>query len=208
VHEENAASGSVAEMWDARYREGDRIWSGRPNQVLVAEVQDLPPGRALDLGCGEGGDAIWLAGRGWRVTGADVSGVALERAARHAADAGVADRIAWERHDLALSLPQGEFELVNAQYLHSPAEFDRDAVLRRAAALVAVGGRLLVTGHAGVMPHRPEVVLPTAAEVLAGLALPPETWRVLRAEEHERPGDRPSPGGHVLDSTVLALRTA
>lgn len=93
------------EFWDGRYRENDRIWSGEANVALVREAADLAPGRALDLGCGEGGDAVWLARRGWRVTATDISGVALERAASHAADAGVGDRVEWQRHDFAHSFP-------------------------------------------------------------------------------------------------------
>ncbi|MDX6349032.1 MAG: hypothetical protein QOF84_3822, partial [Streptomyces sp.] len=91
--------------WDDRYAQNQRMWSGAPNAALVREVSDLAPGTALDLGCGEGGDAIWLARRGWRVTATDISGIALDRAAGHAAAAGVADRIDWQRHDLAESFP-------------------------------------------------------------------------------------------------------
>ncbi len=199
-------TGSAREFWDGRYRESERIWSGRPNPTLVTCAGQLPPGRALDLGCGEGGDAVWLAGRGWRVTGVDVSGVALERAARHADDAGVGAEVRWERHDLATSFPQGEFDLVNAQYLHTTLAFDREEALRRAAALVAPGGTLLITGHVGELPHHPGMRMPQAAEVLAALALTDAEWEVLRAEEHDRPAGSPSPGGHVRDSTVTARR--
>jgi 2-polyprenyl-3-methyl-5-hydroxy-6-metoxy-1,4-benzoquinol methylase len=122
---------SDEQAWDERYRESDRIWSGNPNVVLVAEVLDLAPGRALDLGCGEGADAVWLARRGWQVTAVDISGVALSRAASHAAEAGV--EIDWQRHDLEQSFPAGEFDLISAQFLHFWEEFDREKILRRAA---------------------------------------------------------------------------
>ncbi|MEU3724737.1 class I SAM-dependent methyltransferase [Streptomyces sp. NPDC031705] len=191
------------EFWDARYRESSRIWSGRANEVLVREVSGLTPGRALDLGCGEGADAVWLARRGWHVTGTDISGVALERAAEHAAEAGIADRVALERHDLAESFPGGEFDLVSACFLHSYGDFPRERILRRAAAAVAPGGVLLVAGHAGGPSWDPDahrdLHFPTAEEVLAGLELPRGGWEVLLAAEHVqaltgpdgRPGTRP-----------------
>src|SRR3954471_21898208 len=83
----------TAAEWDERYTGSPQIWSGNPNGALVAEVAALAPGRALDVGCGEGADAVWLATRGWRVTALDVSEVALDRAAQHARAAGVA--VAW-----------------------------------------------------------------------------------------------------------------
>jgi SAM-dependent methyltransferase len=149
------STASDAERWDARYLESERIWSGEPNAALVREVTGLTPGRALDLGCGEGGDAVWLARRGWRVTGVDISRVALERAARHAADAGVADRTAWQRHNLAETFPAGEYDLVSAHFLHSWGDMPRERILRRAAAATAPGGILLVVGHSGPFPWRP-----------------------------------------------------
>src|SRR5207237_3255865 len=87
------------EFWDERYRSADRIWSGEPNRRLVERVSDLSPGAALDVGSGEGADAIWLAARGWDVTAIDVSSVALARGAGHAADAGTgeADGITWQQ---------------------------------------------------------------------------------------------------------------
>src|SRR5690349_828683 len=131
----DAGAMSDEQAWDERYSESDRIWSGKPNVALVAQVAGLRPGRALDLGCGEGADAVWLAKQGWQVTAVDISGVALERAASHAAEAGVT--IDFQRRDLATSLPEGEFDLVSAQFLHFWGEFDREKILRRAAASVA-----------------------------------------------------------------------
>ncbi|MCX5378429.1 bifunctional 2-polyprenyl-6-hydroxyphenol methylase/3-demethylubiquinol 3-O-methyltransferase UbiG [Streptomyces sp. NBC_00091] len=191
------------EFWDARYRESNRIWSGRANEVLVREVSDLAPGRALDLGCGEGADAVWLARRGWHVTGTDISRVALERAAEHAADAGLADRVDWQRHDLAESFPDGEFDLVCACFLHSYGDFPRERILRTAAGAVAPGGILLIAGHAGGPSWDPdkhaEIGFPTPEQVLAQLELPEGGWEVLLAAEHVqaltapdgRPGTRP-----------------
>src|SRR5690242_16419710 len=84
----DAAAFDVQAEWDQRYSETERLWSGQPNGALVTEVAGLAPGRVLDVGCGEGADAIWLAANGWAVTALEVSGVALERATRHAQESG------------------------------------------------------------------------------------------------------------------------
>ncbi|MGW6914878.1 class I SAM-dependent methyltransferase [Kitasatospora sp. NPDC054939] len=141
-------AGSDAAYWDARYAENARMWSGNPNPALVREVDGLAPGRVLELGCGEGADAVWLAGQGWQVTAVDVSAVALARAAGHAVDAGVDGRIDWQCRDLGTDFPEGSYDLVCAQFLHSPTDLPRTAVLRAAAAAVEPGGVLLVVGHA------------------------------------------------------------
>ncbi|NXY98465.1 class I SAM-dependent methyltransferase [Streptomyces sp. BR123] len=199
-------------FWDSRYRESDRIWSGSPNAALVREVAGLAPGRALDLGCGEGADAVWLARQGWQVTGTDISEVALERAAAHAAEAGVADRVDLRRHDLTESFPAGEFDLVSACFLHNYGDFPRARVLRTAAAAVAPGGILLVVGHGGWATWqedevRPEIDFPTPGEVLDQLELPDGAWEVLRAEEYVR--EQNSPDGRAgtrADNTVKVRR--
>ncbi|MGW6983514.1 SAM-dependent methyltransferase [Streptomyces sp. NPDC054932] len=205
-----AAAGE--EFWDGRYGESDRIWSGEANAMLVHEVSGLAPGRALDLGCGEGADAVWLARRGWTVTGTDISGVALGRAAGHAADAGVADRVSFARRDLTESFPEGEFDLVSACFLHNYGDFPRDAVLRTAAAAVAPGGTLLVVGHAGWAPwqeEQEEAHFPTPEEVLAQLEPVTAGWEVLRAEETERIQNQPdgTPGTRT-DNVVRVRRPA
>jgi SAM-dependent methyltransferase len=136
-------------FWDTRYRSAHALWSGNPNRHLVAEADGLAPGTALDAGAGEGADAIWLARRGWHVTAVDISGVALDRAARHAAQAGgaVAELIQWLREDLlAWEPPERAYDLVTAQYLHLPTE-DRRKLLARLAAAVASRGTLLIVGH-------------------------------------------------------------
>jgi SAM-dependent methyltransferase len=139
---------AVQTEWDERYAERDQLWSGQPNGALVEEVAALTPGRVLDVGCGEGADAVWLARGGWDVTALEVSGVALERAAGHARDAGVDVR--WVHAGLAEAmLPPASFDLVSAQYpalLRTP-----DAAAERALlAAVAPGGVLLLVHHAGM----------------------------------------------------------
>jgi SAM-dependent methyltransferase len=199
---------SDEEFWNTRYRQGDHIWSGNPNTVLVREAADLRPGRALDLGCGEGADAVWLARRGWHVTATDISRVALDRAARHAAESDVADRIDWQQHDLGASFPDGTFDLVSAHFLHSPVDMPREQILRTAAAAVAPGGVLLIVGHAGYPSwdheHEPRVHMPTPEEVLKSLELPDGQWQVLLCEEHERIQN--SPDGQPTTRTDNALK--
>lgn len=203
-----------AEFWDARYAGSDRVWSGNPNDVLVREAGGLKPGTALDLGCGEGADAVWLARRGWRVTAVDISRVALERAAGHAEAEGIAEGlIDWQRHDLGVTFPEGTYDLVSAQFLHSPNDMPRERILRAAAAAVAPGGVLLVVGHAGFPawetdPH-PEVHFPTPQEVLESLGLPEGEWEVVLTDEHERiqndPDGRPTTR---VDNTLEIRRLA
>ncbi|MFN8524827.1 MAG: class I SAM-dependent methyltransferase [Chloroflexota bacterium] len=137
------------EFWDGVYGRQEQLFSGDPNVMLVEEMADAEPGTALDVGCGEGGDAIWLAQLGWRVTAADVSSVALGRAARRAESLGLADRIDWQQHELGASFPAGSYDLVTSHYLHSYIELPREQILRQAAAAVAPGGTLLIVGHAG-----------------------------------------------------------
>lgn len=207
---EGTDGGTSEEFWDSRYGESDRVWSGDPNTVLVREVTGLNPGRALDLGCGEGADAIWLAARGWRVTASDISGVALAKAGRHAAETGaeVAGRIDWQRHDLGASFPAGTFDLVSAHFLHSPGDMPREEILRRAAAAVAPGGVLLIVGHAAPPPWEdnphPEVHLPTPDEVVTSLELPDGQWEVLLCEEHER--IQTAPDGQPAKRTDNAVK--
>ncbi|WP_433292157.1 class I SAM-dependent methyltransferase [Actinoplanes sp. CA-030573] len=210
---------SDEQAWDERYRESDRIWSGNPNEALVAEVADLPPGRALDLGCGEGADAVWLAKRGWQVTAVDISGVALERAAAHARDAGVT--VTFERHDLTQTFPEGAYDLVSVQFLHSWQEFDREKVLRRAAESVAAGGVYLIEGHMDHGPFRHEghqegnhesnheghheVRFPTPDEVITSLDLG-AGWEVLTAEIHPRTQTGPDGAPAKRTDATVKLR--
>jgi SAM-dependent methyltransferase len=170
-------------FWEDFYSSGRSRWSGAANASLVEEVAGLDPGTALDLGCGQGGDAIWLATQGWTVTATDIAQSALDVAAQHAAEAGVT--VTWERHDLAESLPAGPFDLVTASFLHSDVELPRARILRAAAAAVADGGTLLVVGHAP-SPEHPHHDLPSVEQVVAELALPEDGWELQASELRER----------------------
>ncbi|MFD0972726.1 methyltransferase domain-containing protein [Plantactinospora endophytica] len=199
--------------WEERYRARPAIWSGRPNPQLVAEVTGLAPGRALDVGSGEGADAIWLAEQGWQVSGVDISTVALGRAAAHAESAGaqVAARIEWQHADLRERPPaEGRYDLVSAQYMHLPGQARRELFARLAAA-VAPGGTLLIVGHhpsdlhtSTHRMHFPDMMY-TAEEVASGLD--PETWTVLVTES--RPRSVRDPEGHevnIADAVLVARR--
>ncbi|MFC5290468.1 SAM-dependent methyltransferase [Actinokineospora guangxiensis] len=200
------------EYWEGRYQENARFWSGKPNKLLVREVEDLTPGTALDLGCGEGGDAVWLAARGWRVTGVDISETALKRSAAFAEESGVADRISFERHELGKTFPEGEFDLVSAQFLQSPVAFDQDGVLSQAAGAVAVGGTLLVVMHgSGPSWHKQptHVEFPTLEAVVEVLSLPESAWKTEKVEGVV--SDFPSPEGEPgtrVDNVWRWTRTA
>ena len=204
-HDDDAAG-----FWDAHYQRHAHIWTGAPNAVLVTETTDLRPRLALELGCGEGADAVWLAQRGWRVVAVDVSTVALSRAASHAAAAGVADRIVWEQHDLDRSFPAGSFDLVTAHYLHAAGSERRAVALRRAAGAVSSGGCLLVVGHASVAPWSWDrhADLPTARQVLDSLVLDEHAWSIEVCEDRRRPATGPNGEvASVTDSVVRLTRT-
>jgi SAM-dependent methyltransferase len=179
------------EFWDERYGSAPALWSRKPNQRLVEHVADLTPGTALDIGCGEGADALWLASRGWQVTALDLSPVALARAAEQAVVAGpeIAGRITWEHADLLSWSPRAHVDLVSAQFLHLPPE-PAVQVQARLAAAVRPGGTLLIVGHdksdLETTVRRPPVpeLFSTPAEIAA--RLDPEAWDVVVAASLER----------------------
>jgi SAM-dependent methyltransferase len=208
---------SPAQFWESRYAGAGQVWSGRPNEALLAVAADLPAGRALDLGCGEGGDSIWLAGHGWQVTGIDVSRTAIARAAAAANAAGIPHgRIRWRARDLASWTDDGRYDLVSACFLQSPVELPRTDILRRAADRVATGGHLLIVSHAAFPPwaahldgHRldgPEHRFLSPAEQVDDLQLPQPDWEVLLAGIRPRTATGPDGEQAVLDDAVVLLR--
>lgn len=193
--------------WDERYSGSDKIWSGKPNPQLVTEVSALTPGTALDLGCGEGGDVIWLAQQGWTVTGADFSAEGLGRAARHAAEAGVAERTDWWQVDARAFEAEGRaFDLVTTHFLH-PGGAMVDVVGRLTDA-VAPGGHLLVVGHAPSevfeqLSRKQHEAMWHAADLLPAL---PDDFEVLVVEERPRVVERDGKTVEIDDATLLARR--
>ena len=199
------------ETYDELYRSTPAVWSGRANRQLVVEAADLPPGTALDAGSGEGGDALWLADRGWRVTAVDFSAVAMERAAEVARARGLADRIEWRHEDLDVwTPPVGRFDLVTAHYLHATWS-DRPGMFRRLTGAVAPGGTLLVVGHllgdewghGEHHAHDPGVLY--TAEDVASL-LDPQEWRDVVTETRERDPEAVSRTANHAPDTVLVAR--
>lgn len=198
------------ETWDERYAESHRIWSGRPNQRLVEEVADLTPGTAIDVGCGEGADAVWLAERGWQVTALDVSEVALERVRAHASDAGVAGRVETLHHDLVGGGPaSGHYDLVSVFFFHVlPDAFE--GFYRGLASLVRPRGTLLVVGHhpddvdsGARRPHGGQLLF-TPEQVVS--VLDPDGWDLLTEAAPTRVMMTPEGEVTVRDSVVRVTR--
>lgn len=214
---------SAADYWENRYRNG-RAWSGNVNAALEREIAGVEPGSALDLGSGEGGDALWLAHNGWSVTAVDISATAL---AIGAASEQPGDDITWVAADLAEWHPQTRYDLVTSCFLHSEVHLPRESILRRAAAAVAPGGIFLVVGHSGT-PHwdhpdgaahdHPLPELPTPDDVFAALfadgpanespagRLDREGWTVLTNAIVDRVATGADGTSRTISDSVLTLR--
>jgi SAM-dependent methyltransferase len=198
-----------AEAWNARYSGTELVWGAEPNRFVAAELANLPPGRALDVACGEGRNAIWLAGRGWQVTAVDFSSAGLGRAMRLAERAGVGGQISFQLADVVTGpLPAGPFDAVIVAYLQLEVP-QRRAVLRKSAGVLVPGGTLLVVGHdtsnltEGTGGPQDARVLFTPEDVTADLAGLPG----LAVEKAERVR-RPVPGGgrDAIDALVRIRR--
>ncbi len=195
-----------ANVWDERYAGDDLVWSAEPNRFLVAQVGVLPPGRALDLACGEGRNAVWLAECGWDVTGVDFSKVGLDKARRLAEARGVT--VQWELADVTEYTPAPEsFDLVIVMYLHLP-QAARRVARRHAAAAVATGGTLLVVGHditnpsAGWGGPRDSAVLYGPEDVVGDLV----GLEMVKAERVQRPVPTDDGVKIAIDVLVRAMR--
>lgn len=191
--------------WEQHWRQAPRRESG-PNPHLVRETAGLPPGTALDAGCGEGGEAIWLASRGWRVTAADISAGALARAAARGAEDGLARNVRWVQADLTVWDPGTRFDLVTTHYAHP--SMPQSAFYDRLSGWVARGGTLLIIGHLHTAGHGhepPAEASVTLTDITAGLDT--NRWEIVTAEEHVR--TLTAPGGRVVplhDVVVRATR--
>jgi SAM-dependent methyltransferase len=191
--------------WNRRYAGKDLLWSAEPNGFLVDEVATLPPGRALDLACGEGRNALWLAERGWRVDGVDYSDVALDKAHRVADARGV--EVGWAHEDVESYTPSPGYDLVILFYLQLPWESMR-GVIRRGAAAVANGGTFLLVGHdltnleKGHGGPKSPAVLYTPDDVVGELS----ELRIVEAARRLRPVDTDDGIVNAIDCLVRAVR--
>ncbi|MEU4473666.1 methyltransferase domain-containing protein [Micromonospora sp. NPDC023888] len=198
----------------------DQVWGGdraaamaasQPNPHLVREVGDLSPGTALDVGCGAGAEAIWLATGGWQVTAADIATAALAHAAERAAASGVAGRVRWVEADLSRWRPDARYDLVTTHYAH-PAMPQLD-FYERIASWVAPAGTLLIVGHLHHQEHasaghgHDEAEPPTSASVTAAditARLDPLVWEVVTARESHRA--LTGHGGHAVSIHDVVVR--
>jgi 2-polyprenyl-3-methyl-5-hydroxy-6-metoxy-1,4-benzoquinol methylase len=192
--------------WDEMYADAERVWSGNPNIALVTDATGLAPGTAVDVGCGEGADAIWLAEQGWRVTGFDVSTVALDRAAEHAADRGVA--VELHRGGLLdVDLPRRPFDLVNVHY--GVLKHEEGRSLATLLDLVAPGGTLLFVHHADLDSDE----VRSRGLDIADYLMPPDVhaalddgWDVQFFGERPREVETGRGAGHHADVVLRARR--
>ena len=219
--EQSPDSHRAAEYWESRYRENGRSWIGKVNVALEREVAGVNPGTALDLGSGEGGDALWLAHNGWRVTAVDISPTALSIGAAAQLPG---DDITWVAADLAEWQPPTQYDLVSSCFLHSTVELPREKILRTAARAVAPGGLFITIGHAGIPPwamkehhnhggngsHGP-ADLPTPEVVFASIFHDnPHThetdWTIVTSALIGRSVTLPDGTMSVIEDSVLSLR--
>ena len=203
---------TVQAEWDKRYAEQHQLWSGQPNGALVTELVGLAPGRVLDVGCGEGADAVWLARGGWDVTALEVSGIALARGVEHARDAGVTVRFVHAEL-VEAALPPASFDLVSAMY---PALLRTDDAAAERALLdaVAPGGLLLLVHHAGMQEPQEhdhdhaENDFDPADYVWPPMvtALFDDDWQVEVDEERARVAPEGGAGAHHANDLVVRAR--
>lgn len=207
------------EFWEDHYGQAERVWSGKVNPTLAEILEPLPAGRALDLGCGEGGDALWLASRGWQATAVDISQTAIDRARVAAtqlpsgsgsAEFLVADLQTWS--------DERKFDLVTLSFFHAPFEFQRDTILSKSLDRLAPGGRLVVLSH-GSHPMRQAATehhhthdpqqgprLVTVDSELKSLGVPAEGFQVLQATTVERMITGPDGQPATIEDVVVVIR--
>ncbi|MDK9626448.1 class I SAM-dependent methyltransferase [Propionibacterium freudenreichii] len=210
---------SVTEFWEDRYAGPEHVWSALPNHTFVQVVASLTPGRSLDLGCGEGADAIWLATQGWQATGYDISQTAIGRAQQAAAEKNVADTThfeavnldEWSQAPLPDDQGRGQYNLITASFLQSPVTLDRIRILQRAARLLVRGGHLLMVTHAAPPSWAPPEMasqgdFPKPEEDLKALDPDPRFFEVKLAETRRRPATDPTGKPATMNDAVILIQ--
>ena len=209
AHAEPDPDLSPTEYWEQRYSGSERVWSGKVNATMASVVAELSPGTAIDLGCGEGGDVLWLAEQGWTALGLDISATAVGRARDEAAARGL-DSASFEAVDLDAWEPEpNSVDLVTASFFQSNVALDRTAILRRAVTALRPGGRLVTVSHAAppswAKDHPATMV--SVHEEAAQLAHSAKGWEIERAEERPRAAVAPDgSAGEHLDAVLVLTR--
>ena len=208
AHAEPDPDLSPTEYWEQRYSGSERVWSGKVNATMASVVAELAPGTAIDLGCGEGGDVLWLAEQGWRAHGLDISATAVGRAREEAAARGL-ENASFTATDLSAWRPDpNSADLVTASFFQSNVELDRIAILRTAASALRSGGHLVVISHAAPPPWAgkkgPQML--SARDDAAQLDLPSDEWIIEEADERSRPASGPDGQHTELIDAVLVVR--
>lgn len=202
---------SAQDFWDDLYRGANYQTRGLPSAMLERFATDRTQGRALDLGCAKGDDAVWLAQQGWDVVAVDIAQAALDIATANAAERGVSDRISFARHDLASSFPNGRFDLISAMFLQTPFDFPKRQVFARAYDQLASGGILLIVTHGSSAPwswNKEENRYPTPEEDLVELGFVPSDNEVAFVDAVRRAAHGPNgQTAQVLDNVVALVKT-
>ena len=209
AHAEPDPELSPTEYWEQRYSRSERVWSGKVNATMASVVAELAPGTAIDLGCGEGGDVLWLAEQGWTALGLDISATAVGRARDEAASRGL-DGASFEAVDLDAWEPEpASVDLVTASFFQSNVALDRTAILRRAMTALRPGGRLVTVSHAAppswAKDHPATMV--SVQEEAAQLVRSAKEWEVELAAERPRAATAPDgSAGEHLDAVLVLQR--
>lgn len=203
---------STRQMWNDRYAKKDLVWSAGPNELFATEIRSLKPGKAVDVACGEGRNAIWLAEQEWNVTAIDFSDVAIEKGRQIAAKRDVI--VNWIAEDVSTwKLPKYEFDLVAVLYLHTTIR-EREQWLKNVIDSVKPSGTFIYIAHDsdnienGVGGPQDPALLPTVSEITNALkGFDVEIAEVIERHVSRDPGHGKELEGIALDSFVRAVRT-